>query len=54
MSGKNFKTQSDRDEIQAATILLTDPGLIAKLNLAQLLPNLKWMQSTWAGESKLV
>ena len=35
--------------LQNAEILVTEPTLVVKYKLANSLPNLKWMQLTWAG-----
>ena len=43
MSGESL------DKLQSTDILVTEPALLGKHSLLYKLPNLKWMQSTWAG-----
>ncbi len=39
----------DVSNLQDSSILLCDPSLVRQFRIAQRLPNLRWMQSTWAG-----
>ena len=44
--------EEKREVFEAADILLADPGLVYPF--LRLLPNLRWMQSTWAGVEPIV
>ena len=54
LTGDNFQSEADKNELNGAEILLADPGLVASLGFTQILPNLRWMQSIWAGTLSLL
>lgn len=50
---RNNISEEELKLLQSCEILVVDPNLVVDYDLIDKLPNLRWMQSLWAGEHQV-
>lgn len=53
LKGNSQISPEELNLLKSCEILLVDPNIIVDRDLIHKLPNLRWMQSLWAGEDQV-